>query len=490
MRNKGMKTSQNAKFFLVLLVSLSVVTTAQAAPRQFRAGAATSNITPHLGELIVGGWNPVPATHIHDELHARSLVLDDGMTKLVIVVSDNVGISQPILDEAKRLAHEATGIPVQNMLMSSTHTHSATSARGSNRSGTGEALDGYGFFLAQKISEAVRRAFNNLEPAEIGWGRGQEPNQVNNRRWFMKPGTPLPDPFGGEDKVQMNPTPGGSNLLKPAGPTDPEICFVSIRALDGRPIALLANYSLHYVGGVPQGHISADYFAAFGERIGQLIGADHVSPPFVGVMSYGTSGNINNIDFSGRRKKQPPYAQMNRVANAVAAEVYRAYQYVEHRDWVPLGIEWHELELSTRSPTPQRLAWAKEILARPKDAPQRHPRETTYAERILRMKETPELVKIPLQAVRMGDLAITAIPFEVFVETGLQLKQKNPFPASFTISLANGSNGYLPTPEHHQLGGYETWLGTSRFEVEASTRITSTLLDLLQQLRSAPVAPE
>jgi neutral ceramidase len=484
-----MNSSHNRRrrVFFVLLVCLGVNMAAQAAPRQFRAGAAASNITPELGQPVVGGWSPLPATHVHDELHARALVLDDGTTRLAIVVSDNVGISQSVLDEAKRLAHEATGIPVQNMLMSSSHTHSATSA---GRGAGGEALGGYGLFLAKKISEAVRRAFNNLEPAEIGWGKGQEPTPLNNRRWFMKPGTPLPDPFGGEDKVVMNPRAGDPNLLKPAGPTDPEVSFLSVRTPDGRPIALLANYSLHYVGGVPQGHISADYFAIFAQRIGQMIGAEHANPPFVGIMSNGTSGDVNNIDFSGRRKSQPPYSQMNRVANAVAAEVYRAYQYIEHRDWVPLGAATHQLELSTRVPTAKQLDWAREVQARPENAPQRHIRERNYAERVLRMKDTPDVTKIPVQAMRIGDLAITAIPFEVFTEIGLELKQKNPFPASFTISIANGSNGYLPTPEQHQLGGYETWLGTSRFEVEASTKITRKLLDLLQQLRSTPVASD
>src|SRR4051794_22591097 len=95
----------------------------------FRAGAATSNITPMLGAPIVGNFVEPIAVRIHDELHARCLVLDDGKTRLAFAVCDNVGISREVFDEAKRLVHDSTGIPVANILTCSTHTHSAVSAR-------------------------------------------------------------------------------------------------------------------------------------------------------------------------------------------------------------------------------------------------------------------------------------------------------------------------------------------------------------------------
>jgi len=87
----------------------------------------------------------------------------------------------------------------------------------------------------------------------------------------------------------------------------------------------------------------------------------------------------------------------------------------------------------------------------------------------------------------LGDLAIAAIPCEVFVEIGLEIKKKSPFGQTFTVSLANGYNGYLPTPQHHQWGGYETWRARSSYlEVDASNKITDTVLDLLDELKSAP----
>jgi hypothetical protein len=99
------------------------------------------------------------------------------------------------------------------------------------------------------------------------------------------------------------------------------------------------------------------------------------------------------------------------------------------------------------------------------------------------MADMPPRIEVPLQALRIGDLAVVAIPFEAFVEIGLELKAKSPFPDTFAVSIANGAYGYLPTAAHHELGGYETWLGTNQVEVQAASRIVDTLLQMLAQLR-------
>ena len=444
-----------------------------------QAGAATSNITPWLGEGIVGGWSAPPAKHIHDELHARSLVLDNGQTRIAIVLVDSVGVAREVFDEAKRMIREATGLAADRMLMAATHTHSATSSRFANSLKPGKEFSEYQRFLAHRIADGVRCAINNLEPARIAWGTAQGPPQVFNRRWFMKPGTPLINPFGGTDRVKMNP--GNENLLKPAGPVDPQICFLSVQSATGRPIALLANYSLHYVGGVGPNHISADYAGVFADRIQQLIGADRLDPPFVGIMSNGTSGDVNNINFGARRERKAPYEQMRLVADQVAQAVYKEYQKLQYRDWVPLDMRQREIELAVRKPTPEQLARARELMAGAKEKPER-PHEKTYAERVIAQEEAPPTVSILLQAVRVGELGISAIPFETFAETGLELKAKSPLKPAFTIELANGSYGYLPTPEQHALGGYETWLGSNKVEIEASRKIVKNLLEMLGEM--------
>ncbi len=191
----------------------------------FFAGAATSNITPKIGTSINGNFSDVKVQNIHDETHARGLVLDDGNTCLAFVVMDLCMVSREILDKAKARAHKETGIPIENMLMSAIHTHSGGAAVPVFQS---DPDPGYVDFLSERAADALIRAYRNRRPARIGWGVGHEPNQVFNRRWSMKPGTPMPNPFGGQDQVMMNPGVENPNLGEPAGPTDPEVPVISI----------------------------------------------------------------------------------------------------------------------------------------------------------------------------------------------------------------------------------------------------------------------
>src|SRR5690606_2128142 len=255
-------------------------------------------------------------------------------------------------------------------------------------------------------------------------------------------------------------------------------------SLAGKPIALLANYSLHYVGGVPSDHVSADYFAVFADRIQELLGADRQDPPFVGIMSNGTSGDVNNINFGGAAEKNAPYEKMNKVADDVAKEVYRVQQTLEYRDWVSLQAVQSEITLQVRKVSPDLVARSEMVMGRPDSVKPVHSLEKIYAQRVLQFhKEWPDKIEIVLQTFGIGDLGIAAIPFEVFTEIGLEIKSKSPFEDTFTIELANGSYAYLPTPEQHELGGYETWITTNRVETRASEKIVDELMNLFRSLK-------
>jgi hypothetical protein len=269
-------------------------------------------------------------------------------------------------------------------------------------------------------------------------------------------------------------------LVRPAGPIDPQVSFISVQSKDGRPIALLANYSLHYVGGVNPGDVSADYFGYFANFIEAKLGAKDQERPFVGIMSNGTSGDINNINFVKKTRRYERYEKMQEVALKVASKVYEAHKVIEFQDWVELGARQVDLPVKLRKPTPEILAHFKKLDPNADKSSWLAAREHIYAERIAKLKDAPESFRVSLQALKIGDLGIAAIPFETFVEIGLEIKQKSPFKHSFTIELANGYYGYLPTPEQHKLGGYETWLGTNYVEFEASTKITKKLLELLE----------
>jgi hypothetical protein len=449
--------------------------------RRFRAGAALSNITPPLGVSINGYFNDRTARHIHDELHARCLVLDDGQTRLAMVVCDNCLIPRDLMDAAKQMILARTGLAADHVLISATHTHTAPTCLASFQSAPDKD---YTAFLIRRIADGVARAINNLAPARIAWGAGQVPDQVFNRRWRMKPGTIPPNPFGGSnDLVQMNPPIESPNLLEPAGPTDPQLGIVSVQSPEGRPIALLADYSLHYVGTSHDEDISADYYGAFADRLQQLLGADRLDPPFVALLANGTSGDINNINFRKKDPPQGPYEQIRIVADAVATEAHRVCRELRYRDWVPLGVQQAEIKLGVRRPSDDELARAKAILAQADGRALKTP-EAAYARETVLMADYPNEVPLILQTLRIGDLGIAAVPCEVFAETGLAIKKQSPFKQTFTIELANGCNGYLPTPGQHRLGGYETWRARSSYlETEAAPKIFDTLMALFGKLR-------
>ncbi len=446
-----------------------------------RAGAATATITPFLGSPIVGAFRPVTSTYVHDELRVRCLLLDNGQRRVAIVLCDNVGIPREVYDQARRWIEQELGIGPKWLLMAATHTHSAVSARTENdRIRPATQLSDYQYMVARKIADAVRCAQATLRPARIGWGRFEEPSQVFNRRWFVTDPELLVNPFGTRDRVRMNPPRGHPALDRPAGPTDPEVSFVFVQGVDGHPIGLVANYSLHYVGGVPAGHISADYFGAFADKVARKLQAETLDPPFVAMMSNGTSGNINNIDFRSPGASLPPYAKIHHVAELLASQTVEALSKISMHDWVPLDVAWDEVMLRVRKPSDQQLEWARQILAA--DPPPADVRQPVYARRFQELARAPDTVQVPIQSVRIGQLGIVAIPFEVFVETGLYLKKESPFAHTFTIELANGSYGYLPTPEHHELGGYETWLGTCNVEEQAAVKIAETAVAQLRNL--------
>src|SRR4051794_6837158 len=141
-----------------------------------RAGASKADMTLPLGAnnggvILRGG----PARHVHDELHARCLVLDDGATRLAFVICDLRMIRRELIDGAKASAAAALGWPTDHMLVAATHTHAAPGLVGIQEA----AIDRwYADFVERRIADAIRRAAGQLAPARIGWGRLPMPEHV------------------------------------------------------------------------------------------------------------------------------------------------------------------------------------------------------------------------------------------------------------------------------------------------------------------------
>lgn len=454
------------------------------AAQPLRAGAATSNITPPLGAEIIGGFVPFPSKHIHDELQARCLVLDDGSTIIALVVCDLLGIHRSVSDEARRLIADQSGIPRENVMISATHTHSATSALGEDRLKPDQIVDDYQKFVAKRIADGVARAMNNRRPAQIAYGTIDVPDHLFNRRWYMAAGAIPPNPFGGADLVKMNPPAGSPNLLEPAGPIDPAVSVIAVRTPEGRPISILSAYSLHYVGGVGPTDISADYYGAYCEFLQKLVTGQETGlpaqPPFVAMMANGTSGDINNINFQNPRPGKRPYEQIQAVSQDLARKVFDCLPQLKYQDHAILKSKYREPVIAWRRPSPEQRKWAEETIA----AGAKSPSDLSfiYAQRTMKLAGYAETTTIPLQALRIGDVCIGTMPCEVFCEIGLEFKKRCPIQPAFMIELAHGYFGYLPTPRQLKLGGYETWLGTNRLEAEASEKLLANLLEMAGEL--------
>lgn len=453
-------------------------------PLKLLAGAATANITPALGCSLAGGMTDRIGTEVHDELHVRCLVLDNEQTRLALAVCDLCVLPKEPIMRAKHLIHGHTGIPMSNILVAATHTHSAPATAHLFQSPPDPK---YVEWLTVRIADAVRMAVSRLQPARIGWGIGREERLVFNRRYFMKPGTIPPDPFGGAtDRVLTNPGIGNPNVIKAAGPIGPEVGVVAVESLDGRPICLLGNYALHYVGGEGRGHISADYFGVWANSMARLAGlADSRSyPPFVAILTNGCSGDINAVDVRGPQVRHPPYFRMQQIADMLAAECHRTWRGIRFQDWVELGATEEELELDVRLPGADEVAVARKILSAAPGSEQLKERPRIYAREAVILSESwPKRVTTPIQAMRIGALGIATFPGEAFVELGLEVKAKSPFRPTLLIELANDYQGYIPTVQAHQLGGYETWRAKSSYlEKQAAPKMVAAALRRLALL--------
>ncbi len=484
-RNKVMK--RNTLGFVLSFVWLwaapPVSIEARADPLPLRAGASAVDISPvEFPAIVNGNMTAVQATGVVQPLHARAIVLEQGRTRLALVVVDSCMLPRDLLDEVKAAACGPTGIPAKNMMISATHTHTAPAAGGAL--GT-DADPKYVPLLKRKLVEALEQAAGRLEPAEVGWAVVPAPEHTATRRWIFRPGYVRNDPFG-QPTVRANMHPGhqSPDATGPAGPIDPDLTLLSVRARDGRPIALLGNYSMHYfaVGVQP---ISCDYFGLFAQQVEQELGhRSQGHPPFVAIMSHGTSGDIWWKDYF-----KPPYnRELGEYTQKMVRLALDGYGGISHRSDATLAMAQKTLKLKRRVPNEQRLAWARQIVDKLGDRPPKT-LEEIYAREQIFLHQDPT-AELKLQAIRIGDSGITAIPNEVYALTGLKLKALSPLRPTMNIELANGSEGYIPPPEQHPLGGYNTWPARSAgLEAQAEPKIVKSVLKLLEQVSGKPRRP-
>jgi Concanavalin A-like lectin/glucanases superfamily/Neutral/alkaline non-lysosomal ceramidase, N-terminal len=448
---------------------------------ELSVGAAIVDVSPdQLPVIVNGGMLSNTANQIKTPINARAIVLSDAQERIAIVVVDSCMMPKELLDEAKQLASTRTQLKPDRILISATHTHSAPSSMGAL--GT-EADTTYVPLLRQRLVEAIVAAAQNLQPAEVGWSKALAPEFTALRRWVRRPDRVALDPFGNPTvRANMHSARNPDDAIGPTGPEDPELTMIGFRTLDTKlPIALLANFSMHYFSDSP---ISSDYFGLFSDGMQQVMQQRHPqAKQVVAAMSHGCSGDIWRRDYF--KLTQEKDWTINTYTQGLLAIASQAYDKMEYFPDTDLAMAEARLPMKYRVPDAQRLEWAQRIVEEMGDRLPKSDREVYAREQIiLHERQATEIV---VQAIRIGKIAIASTPNETYALTGLKLKLQSPLERTMVIELANGGDGYIPPPEQHYLGGYNTWAARSAgLETTAEPRIVATNLNLLEQVCAAP----
>ena len=469
-----MRIEKITKLILALLLAISTNSPAHAS--DILAGAHAQNIDPNtLPVWISGGIAAIRADRVVDSLFARALVLEQSPTQAIAVcVVDSLGIPADIVNQAKQLISEKTPLRPEQILISATHSHSAPAAMGAH--GTPAQSD-YAEQLPSRIAQAIINAYNKRSPAQIGYAVAHADRFVYCRRWIMEPGQAPGVLFSGRDSniVAMNPGHDSPFKIRQTSEVDPTIPILAIRSTDGSPIALLASFSTHYAGAPA---ISSDYFGVVVKELARELRPD--SPDsFVAIMANGTSGDTNCIDFSRPAK---PF-NYHEVGKYVASKILDALPNAKYDSAPTLRAAFETIEADVRLADPDELAAAKAYVQ--SKLADRLPTtlEENYARETVLLSEMPPTRTLPLQALRVGDMAIAAYPTETFTATGLAVRRNSPAPYTLNIGLANDLAGYLPPADQFPLGGYTTWRArTSCLAPDTEARVVEQLSSLIQKL--------
>ena len=463
-----------------ILFTVLIASTTPAIHAGFTAGSAIIDVTPkQLPVLVNGGMTSRSVDKINTPVSARSLAFSDGKEKVVIVVVDSCMMSRDLLDRAKEMAAEKAGIPRERILISATHTHTAPASMGCL--GT-DADPAYEIFLTKKLVEAILAPLQKMRPAKIGWGEIDAADYTALRRWVIHPKHRKEDPFGNLTvRANMHAATNWDHVIGPSGPEDPMLSMISVQTTEGEPIGLLANFSMHYFG---DKDIGADYFGLFSNGLQEKL--DPGETGFVAMMSHGCSGDIWRHDYekSAERGKDGP--TLEQYSQDMVNLALKALENVTYESPASIAMAETRMTLDYRVPDKQRLEWAQKIMAEVGDRPVKTTPEVYAREQILlNEKKKTEIV---VQGLRFGnDITIATTPNETYALTGLKIKAASPAPHTMVIELANGGDGYIPPPEQHLLGGYNTWPARSAgLEVQAEPKITEAAIQMLEQASGKP----
>lgn len=441
----------------------------------WEAGFYREVFTPdiELGLEMAGYTEQRRAEYVLDDLFISSLVLKNSEGYAVFVGVDVLAISAESVKNVREIVEKETDIPGSNILIAASHSHTApTTVEIFN------TVPNYNWLRdwEKQIAKTIIVAYSKLIPANISIGVGSDDSFMYNRRLLNS-----------DNQVEMtiDQEPGKQDLT-PEGPIDPIVNVLRVDNKEGEPITVLVNYGNHL--DIPTGkRYSADYPGVMTKTIKKLLGEE------VGVVFLNGAcadiQHLNNFDLNDRGTRERYWdskgvEKMNKYGTILGCEVVKTALNAKHvLEPSSLTTVSKIVSVPIRMVDEETLSWAKETLADPDS----NYRERTLAKEALLVHEMRDTkVEFEIQATQIGEsVAIVAIPAEVFVEIGLEIKQKSPFEYTIISELSNGWVGYLPTERAFSHGGYETRVARSSKLFESADKVViEASLELLEKLKN------
>ncbi len=429
-----------------------------------KAGASKVEITPKIGVWLDGIPRDKPSDSILSPLYARTLYITNGITEVVIVVCDVIGLDERDVTEIKRSIEKQIGISEENIVIASTHTHSGPSTLGILAP---KEMD-YLKELPPKIIHAVIEAKKSAADCKIKVTYGYEPMISEYRRLKDKNG-----------KIWMNwEEYDKNNIVGPAGPYDPEVGIISIVDNSDNTIALLFNHTGHpnTLTGFDYA-ITSDYPGEACRLLEDKFGGTAIF--FNGAQGSSDIPGFNDRNPEGIKKRGKILYQA--VVDTLD-ENKEEYIFTNK-----LGIFKVKVKIPRREIPNSEIENAKEIIQRANHG-EKSLRdgvdEDIYAKWLLDLlAENKESYLLPFSGIRIGDAYIFAEPGELFTEIGLRIKKYSPFTYTFIMGLADGYFGYIPTARAIREGGYATRTGIhSKLDKHAENYIIATAIRLGEEL--------
>jgi neutral ceramidase len=438
------------------------------AAASLRVGTAAVQITPPAGTPMAGYYYARGSEDVIDDLYAKAAVLNDGTTKVALVVCDLITLPRHTVLDARRQIEQQTGIPVGHVMISATHTHTGPalardSVRDNQDGGSSEPSRKYTQELPARIARAVAEANDTLRPAIVSYAQGHEDRLSFCRRFWMKDGS-----------VGWNPGKLNPKIIRPVSPIDPEVGVVYFETPDKKPLLTYVNFALHAdtTGG---SKISADYPGVLAQCL-----ADYRGPDMLTIFANGACGNINhvNVHWAG---PQTTRTEATRLGTILAGAVLKTYVDLKPAANTTLRVRSQILQLPPAKITPEDVQEAKAIVEKKDKAKFL---EQVQAYKVLDVDQRAGVpLEVEVQVITMGDaLAWVSLPGEIFVELGLSIKAASPFAQTHIAELANGSIGYIPNRSAYAEGNYE--VVSARCAAGSGEMLVQAAVKMLEDLKA------